>query len=83
LSNIFFIAGIGLAGYAGYSGLEWYFIFISSLIMAIGWFIMRAPQMYSLVSEDGLLVIPKFLIMQVIIYALICAPIYFVAMALS
>lgn len=83
MGGIFYLVGIGLAGFAGYSGLAWYFILISSLIMAIGWFIIRAPQVGGLVSRDGAVTIPKLLIMQIIIYLVITAPIFFIATLIS
>ena len=79
MGGIFYIAGIGLAGFAGYSGLAWYFIVISSLVMAIGWLIIRAPQVRGLVSSDGAIAVPKLLIMQLVIYSTITALIYFIA----
>jgi hypothetical protein len=53
MGGVFYLAGVILAGFAGYSGLEWLFIFISSLIMAVGYFIIRAPQITGIVSSDG------------------------------
>jgi len=68
-----------LADYAGYSNLAWYFIFISSLIMVIGYSIIRAPQIHGAVSRDGIGAFPKVLSIQVILYLIITAPVYFVA----
>ena len=76
---VFYIAGAGLAAFAGYSGLDWYFIFIAALLMAIGWFFTRAPQLHGEVSEKGSAVILKLLPMQIIGYSIITAPVYFVA----
>ena len=83
MGAIFYLAGIGLAGFAGYSGLEWFFIFIASSIMAIGYFIIRAPQIHGIVSNDGAIAIPKLLILQVIVYSVMTAPVYFIATLLS
>ena len=83
MGGIFYIAGIGLAGFAGYSGLAWYFIVIASFVMAIGWFIIRAPQIRGLISSDGAVAIPKLLAMQLVIYSLITAPVYFIATLIS
>ncbi len=83
MGGIFYLAGIGLAGYSGYSGLDWYFIFIASLIMAIGYFIIRAPQTHGIVSSDGAIAIPKLLMLQVAILTIITAPVYFIASLLS
>ncbi len=79
MGGLFYIAGIGLAGFAGYSGLEWYFIFVASLIVAIGYFIIRAPQIYGIVSSDGAIAIPKLLVLQIVVYSIFTASIYFIA----
>ena len=83
MGNLLFISGIGLAAYAGYAGLMWYFIFISSLIMAFGYFIVRAPQIHSIQARDGFAAIPKLLIIQVIMMSIITSITYFIASALS
>ncbi len=77
------VASLGLAGYAGYSNLQWYFVFIASLIMAICYFIIRAPQIYGFISRDGVGVIPKLLISQIILFSIITAPVYYIATLLS
>lgn len=79
MGGIFFLAGVGLAGFAGYSDLEWYFIFISALIMAIGYFIIRAPQIHGIVSREGVVAMPKLLSIQVMMYSIFTAPVYFIA----
>lgn len=79
MGGIFYIIGVGLAAYAGYGNLQWYFIFISSLIMAIGYSIIRAPQIHGVVSKDGIFAIPKLLSIQVVLYSIITAPVYFIA----
>ena len=79
MGGVFYLIGIALAGYAGYSNLHWYFIFISSLIMAIGYFIIRAPQIHGIVSSDGVAAIPKLLSIQIIIYSIVTAPLYFIS----
>ncbi|MEW8646573.1 MAG: hypothetical protein AB2563_10780 [Candidatus Thiodiazotropha endolucinida] len=83
MGGIFYLLGIILAGYAGYAGLDWFFIFISSLIMVLGYFINRAAQINGIVSNDGAIALPKLLIIQVVIYSVITAPVYFIAMALN
>jgi hypothetical protein len=83
LSGLFYLAGVILAGYAGYSGLEWFFIFITSFIMAVGYFIARAPQIHGFVVEDGFLAIPKLALIQIMLYAIVTAPVYFIARMLS
>jgi hypothetical protein len=79
MGGIFYLIGVALAGFAGYSNLQWYFIFISSLTMAIGYFIIRAPQIHGIYSSDGVGAIPKLLTIQVIIFSIITAPVYFIA----
>ena len=83
MGGIFYLVGIGLAGFAGYSGLEWFFIFIASSIMAIGYFIIRAPQIHGIISNDGAIAIPKLLILQMVMYSILTAPVYFIATLLS
>jgi len=61
MGGIFYLIGVALAGFAGYINLQWYFIFISSLTMAIGYCIIRAPQIHGIVSNDGVGAIPKLL----------------------
>ncbi len=77
MGNIFYLIGLGLAGFAGYSDFQWYFIFISSLTMAIGYFIIRAPQIQGIASKDGTGAIPKLLSMQIVLFSIFTAPIYF------
>ena len=79
MGAILYIVGVSLAGYAGYSDFQWYFIFISSAIMAAGYFIIRAPQMGAIIGDVGISVIPKLLVMQIIVYSIITAPVYFIA----
>ena len=76
---MFYLMAFILAGCAGYNQLRWYFIFISALIMAIGHSVIRAPQIYSIVSSDGIVAIPKLLFYQILIYSILTAPVYFVA----
>lgn len=83
MAALFYLAGIGLAGYAGYSKLGWYFIFIASLVMAIGYFIMRAPQMDGMISEGGISTVPKLILIQVLALSMFAAPVYFIAKLLS
>ena len=61
MGGVCYLIGIILAGYAGYNGFQWYFIFISALIMAIGYSIIRAPQMHGAASRDGAKAIPQLL----------------------
>lgn len=81
--GLFYLIGFILAGFAGYNHLQWYFIFISALIMAVGHSIIRAPQIYGIVSSDGIVAIPKLLSYQIIIYSIITAPVYFMVAFLT
>ncbi|OOZ47042.1 hypothetical protein [Solemya velum gill symbiont] len=83
MGGVFYLIGIVLAGYAGYTGLDWYFIFISSIIMAVGYFIIRASQIRGIISDDGAVAFPKLLFIQVVTYSIVTAPVYFIAAALG
>ena len=83
MGNLLYIAGVGLAAYAGYTGLMWYFIFLSSLVMAIGYFFVRAPQILEIVRGDGVIAIPKILLLQVVGMSIITSIFYFIASAFS
>lgn len=83
MGSVFYLIGVGLAAYAGYSDLQWYFIFVSSLIMALGYFIVRAPQIHSIVSAEGSMILPKLAITQIVVYSVITTPVYFFATFLS
>lgn len=83
MGGILYIIGISLAGYAGYNGFQWYFIFISSVIMAMGYFIIRAPQIRRVIADDGIVAIPRFLAIYVVIYSIITAPVYFIGIFLN
>lgn len=83
MGNIFYLIGIALAGYAGYSNLQWYFIFISSLIIAIGYFIIRAPQIHNIVSRNGAIALPRILLTVVILNSIITTLVYFIATLLN
>lgn len=43
----------------------------------------RAPQIHSVISSDGVGAIPKLLSIQVFLYSIITAPVYFIAALLS
>jgi hypothetical protein len=83
MGNIFYLIGIALAGYAGCNNLQWYFIFISSLIIAIGYFIIRAPQIHNIVSENGAIALPRMLLTVVVLNSIITALVYFIATLLN
>jgi hypothetical protein len=79
MGGIFYLMGIVLAGYSGYSNLPWYLIFVSSALMTIGYFIVRGPQIRGIVSVDGAVAIPKLFAIQIVLFSIITAPIYFIA----
>ena len=83
MGAIFYLIGPCLAGYAGYSGFHWYFIFISSVIMALGYFVIRAAQIKGGVIEYGMSYIPKALFYLVLGYSIITALVYFIASLLN
>jgi hypothetical protein len=83
MGGVFYLIGIALAGFAGYRNLPWYFILFSSLTMAVGYYIIRAPQIQGVVSRDGVSSIPKLLSIQIVLYSIITAPIYFIASIFS
>jgi hypothetical protein len=83
MGNILYLAGIAIAGSTGYNGLGWPFIFISSLIMAIGYCIIRAPQIHGLTTGDGVFAVPKILLLQSITLSVVTAPVFFIAAAFN
>ena len=83
MGETLYLIGVVLSGYAGYSGLQWYFIFISSLIMTLGYFIIRAPTIRGIYAADGIVAIPKLLFIQIIMYSIVTAPVYFIASFLN
>ncbi|MCG7930892.1 MAG: hypothetical protein N0E44_12650 [Candidatus Thiodiazotropha lotti] len=83
MGNLFYLLGVLLAGYTGYSGFDWYYIFISSLIMTVGFFIVRSSQIQGIISNDGVFALPKLLIIQIVIYSIITTPIFFIGALFS
>jgi len=79
VTSILFVLAIGLAGYSGYSGMPWHWIFISSSIMAVGYVFARFPTILSIASEDGFLAWPKLIGIQILVYSVITVPVYFAA----
>ena len=78
IGGILYLIGIGLAGVTGANGSEWYFIFISSLFIALGHLFVRAPQIYGFMQQDGFIVIPKLLVINTVWLAVITAPVYLI-----
>lgn len=79
MSAIFIVIGLTIAGYAGYKDLAWYFIFTASAFMAIGYFIARAPQIKTIIAEDGAGGGIKLFLIQAVFYTIIAAPVFFLA----
>ena len=79
MGGIFYLIGVALAAYAGFNHFQWYFIFISSSIMIIGYFIIRAPQIHSIVTKNGINVMLNVLPLQIIIYSVITGCVYFIS----
>jgi hypothetical protein len=83
MGGIFYIIGISFAAYAGFNHFQWYYILISSSIMIIGYFIIRAPQINGRISRDGISVVIKILPLQIIIYSIITGPVYLMSSILN
>ena len=83
MESQFYLAGILLSGYAGYAGLEWYFIFFGSSLMAIGYTIVRAPQLYTFYKQDGIMAVPKIFIYQIAVFSIVTSIVYFVAVGID
>ena len=72
-----------MSGYAGYAGLEWYFIFFGSSLMVIGHTIVRAPQLYTFYKQDGIIAVPKIFIYQIAVFSIVTSIVYFVAVGVD
>jgi hypothetical protein len=83
METLFYLAGVLLSGYAGYVGLEWYFIFFGSVLMAIGHAIKRAPQLYTYYKRDGIIAVPKIFILQIALMSIVTSIVYFVAVGVD
>ncbi len=83
MSNILIIFGWVLAGYFGYTGAEWYLVFVSSLLSVIGYMVARLGQMHKVLIEDGIAGFIKMFIYQMIGWSIITFTIYFIAWLFS
>jgi hypothetical protein len=83
MGNLFYVAGIILAGFAGLSALPWYFVLISSAVMVCGYLIIRAPQINGILSTDGIMALPKLLVIQIAVYSIITAPLFLISSLFS
>ncbi len=75
IGSVIIVFGVVIAVMAGLKDLDWYFIFIASLVMGIGYITYRAPQVYGMLNTNILITL---LLKVTIIYAFIAAPMYFV-----
>lgn len=83
MGTLFYLLGIGLAGFAGVSGQSLVYIPVSCALMIVGYFFIRAPQMYNIFQEHGIFMILKIIISQIFVYSIITAPTYFIARLFS
>lgn len=83
MGSFFVFLGVTLAGYAGWTGLEWYFLFAASGLMAIGYFISKAAQIAEMTAGDGVTGKIKLFFMELVFYTVISAPVFFVARAIN
>ncbi|MBT6360175.1 MAG: hypothetical protein HOJ52_04850 [Candidatus Thioglobus sp.] len=83
VSNLLIILGWVLAGYIGYTGLEWHLVFIGSLLSVLGYMVSRSGQMYGIYNDDGVLSFIKMFIFQMIGWSITTFIIYFVARLFS
>jgi hypothetical protein len=78
-----YLVGIATAGYMGFVGGPWYFIFVASAIIALGHLFIRAPQMLGHVQSDGPVILLKTFGFNVVWLAVITAPVYFIGTAIA
>ena len=83
MEGLFYLAGVLLSGYAGYVGLEWYFIFIGSSLMVIGYMFARASQISTIRKQDGIMGMLKFIIYQIAVFSIVTSIVYFVAVGVD
>jgi hypothetical protein len=83
MGGLFFLAGVILAAYSGLSALPWYFVLISSGVIVLGYLIIRAPQIHGILSRDGVMALPKLLVIQLLTFSVITAPIFFISSLMS
>ncbi len=83
MSTLLIVLGLVAAGYIGYTGLEWYFVFVGSLLIVIGYMIARSGQMYGIYNDDGIAGFIKMFVFQMVGWSIITFIIYFVAKLFS
>jgi hypothetical protein len=79
MGSLLIFLGWVAAGYIGYTGLEWYFVFVGSLLAVIGYMIARSGQMYGVYSDDGRAGFIKMFVFQMVGWSITTFIIYFVA----
>jgi len=72
-----------LAGYIGYTGAEWYLVFISSLLAVTGYMVARTGMVYNIIENDGVAGFAKMIIFQMIGWSITTFAIYFIAILFS
>lgn len=83
MGNLLYLAGAVLAVASGISGLPWFLIFFSSGVMALGYLIIRAPQIQGMSNGQGIMGLPKLLVIQIAVYSIVTAPLYFISSLFS
>ena len=83
MSSLFIFLGWAAAGYIGYTGLEWYFVFVGSLLAVIGYMIARPGQMHLIINDDGIAGFIKMLVFQMAGWSITTFIIYFIARLVS
>lgn len=83
LGATFLLSSAIAAGYSGYTKLPWYLIFIYSIIMSVGYYMFRAPQIRVIAIRYGVRALSMLFVSQIIIYSVITASIYFIATLLN
>ena len=78
MGNILYLAGILSAAYFGANGFDWFFLLIGSLLIAIGYFIIRAPQLHGIAAREGSGELIKIFIVQIVVGSIIAVPAYFI-----
>lgn len=83
MGKFFYLIGIVIAGFSGYLDLEWYFIFISSFIMIIGYNIIRSQQIYELIANNDTKALLTIIPIQLFLYSIVTTPVYLIAKLLN
>lgn len=76
LNRIFMASGMISAFYFGYAGFEWFYIFVSGLLLTMGWAVVRPRAMYSVQESDGTVGTVKLFAIQIIMMSLFAGLIF-------